>query len=107
MDSKPVSIFTMLYSANAKVSCKRRSKGRSVYTELTLPPAHCYPQVQPIHGVDRSDQMLACHNIGRKCYRWMTLFFHHVDIAVVNGFLLFQRYRAEHPEVEALHRGNK
>ncbi len=59
-----------------------------------------------MNGVDRSDQLLACHNVSRKCYRWWkTLFFHLVDIAVVNGFLLFQRYRAEHPEVEALRHG--
>ncbi len=109
MDSKPVSILTTLYSANAKVSCKRRSKVRGVYTELTLPqPLAIHKYNQFMNGVDRSDQMLTCHNISRKCYRWWkTLFFHLVDIAVVNGFLLFQRYRAEHPEVEALRCGNK
>ena len=35
------------------------------------------------------------------------MFFHLIDIGVVNGFLLFQSYRAKNPEVEALHRPNK
>ena len=32
------------------------------------------------------------------------MFFHLIDIAVVNGFLLFQKYRHDHPEEEALKR---
>jgi hypothetical protein len=35
------------------------------------------------------------------------LFFHLIDIAVANSFILFQRYRAEHSEVEALRRQSK
>ena len=58
-----------------------------------------------MNGVDRSDQMLACHNISRKCFRWWKiLFFHLVDIAVVNSFLIFQKYRMEHADVEGLQR---
>ena len=68
-----------------------------------------YVQVlQPImNGVDRSDQMLSSHNVSLNCYRWWkTLFFHLVDIAVVNGFLLFQKHREANPEDEALRSPN-
>ena len=58
-----------------------------------------------MHGVDWSDQMLSSHNVRLKCYRWWkTLFFRLIDITVVNGFLLFQKHRKEHPEDEALRR---
>ncbi len=49
---------------------------------------HDYNQF--INDVDRSDQMLACHNVSKKCYRWWkTLLFNLVHIAIVNSFILF------------------
>ena len=42
---------------------------------------------QYMNGVDRSDQMLASHNVSQKCYRWWKiLFFHLIDVAIVNYF---------------------
>ena len=109
IDSKPVSMLTTLYSANDQVTCKRKTKQQGVYSELTIPQhraIHKYNQF--MNGVDKSDQMLSYHNISRKCIRWWkTLFFHLIDIAVANSFILFQRYRAEHSEVEALRRQSK
>ena len=109
IDSKPVSMLTTLYSANEQVSCKRRTKQRGEYSELTLPqPFAIHEYNQYMNGLDRSDQMLTCHNVSRKCKRWWkTLFFHLIDIAIVNSFILFQRYRAENPDVEAFSRSNR
>ena len=106
IDCKPVSILTTLYSANDQVSCKRKAKKRGVHSKLTVPqPLAIHEYNQYMNGVDRSDQMLAYHNVSRKCYRWWKiLFFHLVDMAVVNSFLLFQNYRSQKPEVEALQR---
>ena len=40
-------------------------------------------------GVDKSDQFLAYHNVLRKSVRyWKTLFYHAVDIAIVNALTL-------------------
>ena len=51
--------------------------------------------------------MLSCHNVGLKYYRWWKpLFFHLVDIAIVNSFLFFQKHRQEHPNKEALQRSS-
>ena len=41
-------------------------------------------------GVDKSDQYLAYHNILRRTVRyWKTPFYHLVDIAIVNVFILY------------------
>jgi hypothetical protein len=40
-----------------------------------------------------------------KCLRWWKpLFFHLIDIAIVNGFILFQEHRANFPDSEDLQR---
>ena len=58
-----------------------------------------------MNGVDRSDQVLGTNNVMRKCLRWWkTMFFHLIDIAVVNGFILFKEHQANHPDDEALRR---
>ena len=60
-----------------------------------------------MNGVDKSDQLLAKYNLLRKCVRWWkTLFFHMVDMAIVNGFILFQAHRSRNPGVESLKRPN-
>ena len=44
-----------------------------------------------MNGIDKSDQILLKYNLSHKCARWWkTLFYHIIDITVVNGFLLFQ-----------------
>ena len=41
-------------------------------------------------GVDKSDQYLAYHNVLQKTVRyWKTLFYHMIDMAVVNAFVLY------------------
>ena len=44
-----------------------------------------------MNGVDKSDQILNANNVLHKCVRWWKiLFFHVIDIALVNGYILFQ-----------------
>ena len=107
VDSKPVTLLTTLGSANEAVSCTRRMKRNGKFEKVSIPqPLDIHRYNQHMNAVDRSDQMLAYHNIRRKCYRWWkTLFFHLTDIAVVNGFILFQQHREQHPE--ALDRNRK
>ena len=106
VDSKPVSILSTLHSANDEVVCKRRMKKDGKFEEISVPqPLAIHDYNQYMNSVDRSDQMLSCHNIRVKCKKWWkTLFFHLVDIAVVNSFLLFQKYRTQNNDKEALHR---
>ena len=47
-------------------------------------------------GVDKSDQFLAYHNVLRKTARfWKTLFYHLIDVAVVNLFILYNLVAVE------------
>ena len=58
-----------------------------------------------MNAVDRSDQILATNNFHRECVRWWkTLFFHLIDIAIVNSYILFQEHRANFPDEPALKR---
>lgn len=48
-------------------------------------------------GVDKLDQLIAAYNVLMKCVRWWkTLFFHCIDIAVVNSLIIFQEHRQQH-----------
>jgi hypothetical protein len=106
VDNKPVSLLTSIDSANDTTPVTRRTRTRGVYERVeVVQPYAFYRYNQYMNAVDRSDQMLACHNVSRKCYRWWkTLFYHLVDMAVVNGFLLFQQHRASDPDYPDLYR---
>ena len=108
IDSKPVSVLSTIHAGNDKVTCERRTKRNGKFEKVSLPqPRAIQDYNQFMNGVDRSDQMLSCHNTSLKYYRWWkALFFHVVDIAVVNGFLLFQKHRQQHPDEEALQRSS-
>ena len=63
--------------------------GRYKEIEVPCPVAiekyNCY-----MGRVDKSDQYLSYHNVLRKTVRyWQKLFYHLVDIAVVNSFVLY------------------
>lgn len=45
-------------------------------------------------GVDKSDQLLARYNVLHKTRKWWkTLFFHLIDVAVVNSYIIFEKLR--------------
>lgn len=47
--------------------------------------------------MDKSDQLIASYNVLKKCVRWWKIvFFHCIDIAVVNSFIIFQEHRQQH-----------
>ena len=52
-----------------------------------------------MNGVDKSDRILSKYNLSYTCVTWwQTLFYHIIDIAVVNGFILFQQHRKNNPD---------
>ncbi|XP_028418086.1 piggyBac transposable element-derived protein 4-like [Dendronephthya gigantea] len=108
VDNKTVSLVTSIDSANEKVVATRRTKKKGVFSEISVNKPYAFHRYnQYMNGVDRSDQMLAYNNVSRKCYKWWkTLFFHLIDMAVVNGYLLFQEHRKSNPGKKALDRSS-
>ena len=87
-----------------QVGRKRKASGTRSNTDVQQPEVfHLYNQY--MNAVDRSYQILATHNVQRKCMRWCkTLFFHLIDMAVVNSFILFREQQRKFPDNEALRR---
>ena len=57
-----------------------------------------------MNAVDRSDQILTTNTVNHKCMNgWKTLFFHLIDIAVVDSFLLFKEHQAKFSDNVDLH----
>ena len=84
VDSKVVAMISTTVNANDSVQVKRRVKNDDgVWNSVNVRQ----PQVfaiynQYMNAVDRSDQILASHNVQRKCTRWWkTLFYHLIDIS--------------------------
>ena len=86
------------------MNCKIKISDKWETVEVKQPMAiHKYNAF--MNGVDKSDQILNTNNVLRKCVRWWkTLFFHMIDIALVNGYILFQRHRKNNPDNELLKR---
>ena len=58
-----------------------------------------------MNGVDRSDQILTTNSVLRKSMKWWkTMVYHLINMAVVNGFILFKEHQAEFPYDETLKR---
>ena len=74
-----------------KVSRKKVSKKRGTIENFEiLQPTIIEKYNAYMGGVDKSDQLLSYHNVLRKTLRyWKTLFYHMIDIAAVNAFILY------------------
>ena len=93
VDSKVVSMISTTGNANNPGQVKHRVKtadGVWNSVEVTQPQVFAMYN-QYMNAVDRSDLILATHNVQRKCTRWWkTPFFHLIDIGVVNSFIHFR-----------------
>ena len=106
VDNKVVSVLTTIDNANDRKQVNRKTKTAGAWDTKVVPqPKAIHNYNQYMNAVDRSDQILATHNVLRKCMRWWkTLFFHLIDIAVVNSFILFKEHQAKFPDNEDLQR---
>lgn len=105
-DWRAVNLMSTMHTANQHVPAKRREKrGAQWALRVIKKPRLVHEYNAGMLGVDKSDQIIATYNVLRKCVRWWkTLFFHCVDIACVNSFILFQEHRKENPGVPELSR---
>ena len=106
LDNKVVSVITTIDNANVKDHVARKQKTAGRWTSVQVPQPRAIVNYNKfMNAVDRSDQILGTHNVLRKCVRWWkTLFFHLIDIAVVNSYILFREHQANFPDDPALHR---
>ena len=98
VDNKVVSVLTTIDNANVKNRVTRKVKtAEGGWTAIQVPqPGAIGNYNKFMNAVDRSDQILGTQNVLRKCVRWWkTLFFHLIDMAVVNSFILFKEYQAK------------
>ena len=91
-DSKTVTVASTSYQCHSRDTIQRRladpNTNRPTQVDIPIPEAiHQYNKY--MGGVDKSDQYLSYHPVHRQtpCY-WKTLFFHFIDIAVNNAFIL-------------------
>ena len=105
-DNKIVTMLSSIDVANeyVTVNCKIKISDNWETVEVKQPMAiHKYNVF--MNGVDKSDQILSTNNVLRKCVRWWkTLFFHMIDIALVNSYILFQSHKKNYPDNELLKR---
>ena len=102
-----VSMISTAHTGEGSQWVRRRVKGQAGQWEQKVVQKPEVVHQYNIHmgGVDKSDQLIAPYNVLMKSMRWWkTLFFHMIDVAVVNSFILFQEWREQHPDVPALQR---
>ena len=89
IDNQVVSVLTTIYNANDRVQVDRKLKTAGIWsTKVVYQSKAISNHNRYTNAVDRSDQILATNNVLRKCLRWSkTLFFHLIDIAVLNSFI--------------------
>ena len=107
MDNRPVAMCTTMHEANTFQLVRRTSKDRKgVYQAMEVKqPQAVFDYNQFMGGVDKSDQIIGTYNVLMKCVRWWkTIFFHIVDIAIVNSYLLFTEWQRMYPDEKGLHR---
>lgn len=90
-DNKLVIMLTTIHNANDHIFVKRKEKHEGNWESVEIKQPKVISEYNSfMNGVDKSDQILSTNNLLRKCVRWCkTLLFHVIDIAVVNGFILF------------------
>ena len=101
-------MLSTIDNANNVAQVTRKAKTDGVWREVDVTqPVVIQRYNAYMNGVDRSDQMLANNHCLRKCRKWWkVLFFHLIDIAVVNAYILFKQHQRDNPDNEALSRSN-
>ena len=104
-DNKLLTVMSTIHRADAKDKCKRRVKNKKtkeweICDDIKRPKAVTHYN-KFMGGVDLSDQLIGKYDVLKKVDRWWkTLFFHTVDIAIVNSYVMFNAVRNLHDHVD-------
>ena len=95
-DCKVVTVISPLHQGSKFSSCNRTFQCRTGWKKQFVKQpdcAKCYNE--GMFGVDKSNQYLSrypCY-IKSKFHWWNVLFFHSIDIMIVNAFIVFQEFK--------------
>ena len=105
-DNKAVTMMTTFHLANECDQVSRRTKVNGVFRRVEVQrPIAISDYNSGMCVVDRSDQLLGKYNALRKTNKWWkTLFFHLIDIARVNSYILFLEWKSINPGIAELQR---
>ena len=104
VDSKVVSLLSTIERANDHGFVNRKRKDDDVWAIREVQQPKVIANYNKyMNGVDHSDQILATNTVLHKIMKWWkNMVFHLIDMAVVNGFILFKEHQTQFPDDEAL-----
>lgn len=107
-DNKVVTIVSTIHGAPDATHTLRRVKEDGRFSQkIVRQPVAVRDYNRFMNGVDRSDQLIGRYDILRKTVKWWkTLFYHMIDIAVVNSYILFRLFQTMHPNNVELQRSS-
>ena len=95
-DNKVVSMLTTMHkNISQRIFCSQRAKVNGNFRKLEVSqPEVVRDYNKYMGGVDRSDQMIGKYKVLRRSSKfWKTIFYHMIDIAKVNSFIMFPDFR--------------
>ncbi|KAG1972424.1 hypothetical protein F2P79_000440 [Pimephales promelas] len=107
MDSKMVSMCSTMHKAYDGATITRRVRNPKKEWEIReIPiPAAAKDYNKYMGGVDVSDALIGYYNVLHKTQKWYkTFFFHFIDIAVVNSFIIHQQLSKSQNKTHLTHK---
>uniref|UniRef100_UPI0037E78EB8 piggyBac transposable element-derived protein 4 n=1 Tax=Semicossyphus pulcher TaxID=241346 RepID=UPI0037E78EB8 len=107
MDTREVTVCSTIHQAYSGNTVQRRVKSKNAdWTTKSIPcPTPVLEYNKHTGGADLSDQLIQYYSMHQKSMRWYhTLFFHFLDIAATNSFLLHKELCREKQEGPMTHR---